>query len=93
MRSTVLLLLMLGTGSAAWADTKQADEASAAQQTQAAVVENPQKKSCRRIKVTGSHMKQKVCMSNASWQKVDEQQEKERRQTQSEMFDPGKSID
>ena len=68
-----------------------ADNKAVADESAKAVVK-PNKRSCRKVKVTGSNIKQRVCMTNAAWRELEEQQEEERRKARALSSDPGNAV-
>jgi hypothetical protein len=58
----------------------------------AKTVAKPNKRSCRKVKVTGHHIKQRVCMTNGAWTDLAEQQEAERRKARALSTNPGNAV-
>ena len=52
----------------------------------------PNKRSCRKVKVTGSNIKQRVCMKNAQWRELEVQQEEDRRKARALSTNPGNAV-
>lgn len=67
-------------------DTKTVSDQSAK------TVAKPNKRSCRKVKVTGSNIKQRVCMKNSQWSQLQKQQEEERRKARALSTNPGNAV-
>ena len=88
---TIVLVMFSSTGYANYdRDTSTASGDNASVNTKP--VEKPNKRSCRKVKVTGSHLKQRVCMTNASWRELEEQQELERVKARALSVDPANAA-
>ena len=85
--STMLLMSLCASTQAETPDT-------AVQETPVAEksVENPKKRSCRKVKVTGHHIKQRVCMSNGQWRELEEEQELARIKARALSTDPTNAL-
>ena len=74
----VLLLLGLALAPAGWASDEGADAPTAPAQAKAAAEEANANASetdavvCKRVKVTGSHMRQRVCFKRSEWRAMRE---------------------
>ncbi len=90
MRYLVTLMLLLGLSGTARTDTPPTAAADSASATD--TVENPRKRSCRRVHVSGSHIRQKVCMTNARWAELQKEAEARQRRAAAASDNPGSFI-
>ena len=94
MRAAIITIALLMFGSVGNADSDRDTSTTGGENTTVSTktVEKPNKRSCRKVKVTGSHLKQRVCMTNASWRELEEQQELERAKARALSADPTNAI-
>ena len=85
---TATILVLLCTQIQASTTDAELKETSVVEQS----VKNPKKRSCRKVKVTGRHIKQRVCMSNARWSELEEQQELARLKARAASNDPTNAV-
>lgn len=90
MRLVIAAFALMFASTFAYADSGL--DTKAVSDESAKAVAKPNKRSCRKVKVTGSNIKQRVCMTNSSWRKLEEQQEEERRKARALSSDPGNAI-
>lgn len=72
LRTIVLMItLILVTGAVpGLSNAQDAGDAKASANTTAEVAPRPNKRVCRKVKPTGSHIPQKVCMKQKEWDKM-----------------------
>lgn len=86
MRVVIAMFALVLAGTFVHADA--ATDTKADSDANAKTVAKPNKRSCRKVKVTASNIKQRVCMTNAAWSELAEQQELERLKARALSTDP-----
>ncbi len=86
-----LSVLALGASLIFAAPVAAQDEAE--EPAQVAEEENPNERICRRVRTTGSNLRQRICMSRSEWTSLREQSREElERAQQDDLMNQGSSV-